>query len=97
MRLQPIATDHSNETTRGTLISGLNEKDIRLLDVFEGDEYTRKPVEIAVLSEACKISDLSSAIADPTKRTDAEEIRTVAAETYIWTTTPKRLHQKAWK
>lgn len=90
-------TDHSDETTRGTLVSGLNEKDIRLLDIFEGDEYTRKPVEIALLGEPCQLSHLPPSIADPTQRTDAAEIGTASAETYIWTASYKRLDQKAWK
>lgn len=89
--------NHSDDTTRGTLISGLNEKDIRLLDIFEGDEYTRSKVEITTLSKPCKMDALPASMTDPTQRSEAKEIGTTPAEAYIWTASLSRLDQKAWK
>lgn len=37
-------------SVRGSLVTGLNAQDIRRLDIFEGDQYIRVQVEVAVLS-----------------------------------------------
>ncbi|PIL35653.1 hypothetical protein GSI_02383 [Ganoderma sinense ZZ0214-1] len=41
---------------RGTLVTGLNDKDIALLDLFEGDEYTRESVLVHPLGPFTALS-----------------------------------------
>ena len=36
---------------RGTFVSGLTEGDIWRLDIFEGDEYARRKVELRILDD----------------------------------------------
>lgn len=41
-----------NHTVRGTYVTGLTAPDIRRLDAFEGSQYLRKKVEVALLQKA---------------------------------------------
>ncbi|KAH9945397.1 uncharacterized protein BXZ73DRAFT_96388 [Epithele typhae] len=40
-----------DRTVRGTFVTGLNDQDISLLDLFEGNEYTREAVHVHPLAE----------------------------------------------
>ncbi|KAI0714347.1 hypothetical protein C8T65DRAFT_573437 [Cerioporus squamosus] len=46
-------------TVRGTFVQGLNDHDIHLLDLFEGDEYTRENVEVHPLGSLTPLSSTS--------------------------------------
>ncbi|RPD61226.1 hypothetical protein L226DRAFT_560363 [Lentinus tigrinus ALCF2SS1-7] len=43
-------------TVRGTFVQGLNDQDIHLLDLFEGDEYTRENVDVHPLGPLTPLS-----------------------------------------
>ncbi|TFK84085.1 hypothetical protein K466DRAFT_665396 [Polyporus arcularius HHB13444] len=43
-------------TVRGTFVQGFNDHDIHLLDLFEGDEYTRENVEVHALGPLTSLS-----------------------------------------
>jgi len=45
----PGITPQDGHTVRGTYVAGLNGYDMRRLDWFEGDEYSRKVVKVMVL------------------------------------------------
>lgn len=65
---------------RGTLVTGLTDGDIWRLDIFEGDEYTRRRVKVKVLK--------------PDSDDVGEE--EVECETYIWTAPAERLEKSEW-
>ncbi|KAG6909073.1 hypothetical protein DXG01_002227 [Tephrocybe rancida] len=44
-------------SVRGTLITGLSDKDIRLLDMFEGPEYVREGVDVHPLNDLVNLSE----------------------------------------
>ncbi|EFI27900.1 homoaconitate hydratase [Coprinopsis cinerea okayama7 len=82
-------------SVRGTLVTGLSDSDMALLDFFEGSEYTRQAVSVHPLSEL-KDFDLTS---HPLSRSDeaslvpthppplpdtSELLPPVEAETYIF-------------
>ncbi|KAH9850314.1 hypothetical protein C2E23DRAFT_836025 [Lenzites betulinus] len=48
-----------DRTVRGTLVQGLNDRDISLLDLFEGDEYTRDVVAVHPLGPLAQLSPAS--------------------------------------
>ncbi|KAL3462579.1 hypothetical protein BJX64DRAFT_139219 [Aspergillus heterothallicus] len=60
-----IGTAMSSNTSRsmsvlGTVVSGLSEGDIHRLDIYEGSEYERVPVQVRVLKEALPGSALGT-------------------------------------
>ncbi|KAI0833391.1 hypothetical protein BC628DRAFT_16836 [Trametes gibbosa] len=48
-----------DRTVRGTFVQGLNDRDVSLLDLFEGDEYTRDLVEVHPLGPLAPLSSAS--------------------------------------
>ena len=48
----PAIIPTEGSTVRGTYVTGLNESDVRRLDVFEGDQYLRRNVKIRLLKQA---------------------------------------------
>ncbi|KAG5724701.1 hypothetical protein E4T56_gene3759 [Termitomyces sp. T112] len=46
-----------DRSVRGTLFLGLSQKDLALLDVFEGDDYDRQKVDVHPLSTFVKLSE----------------------------------------
>ncbi|KAF9468051.1 hypothetical protein BDZ94DRAFT_1247062 [Collybia nuda] len=48
------------KSVRGTLVKGLTEKDMKLLDFFEGPEYIRKGVDVHPLGPMIKLSEYGS-------------------------------------
>ncbi|KAI0775282.1 hypothetical protein BD413DRAFT_534727 [Trametes elegans] len=46
----------AERTVRGTFVRGLNDRDIALLDLFEGDEYTRENVAVHPLGPPTPLS-----------------------------------------
>ncbi|KAG8889953.1 hypothetical protein FRB99_003929, partial [Tulasnella sp. 403] len=49
-----------DKTVRGVLVKGLSARDIELLDVFEGDEYTRDEVSVFPLSRFYPVEDANT-------------------------------------
>ncbi|KLT45811.1 PLP-dependent transferase, partial [Cutaneotrichosporon oleaginosum] len=95
-KLAELGADAGDNATRGTLVSGLTPNDMRLLDVFEGDEYERVTASVAVLSEAKALSDLPAELVNASHRTASKEIRNVTALTYAWAAPVSRLEKAQW-
>jgi hypothetical protein len=50
-RTYPALIEAARLTAEGTAVRGLSAADLRLLDLFEGTEYVRKPIAIVVGGE----------------------------------------------
>lgn len=48
--------ERSKSSVLGTLVSGLTDGDMYRLDIFEGDEYVRKPVQVRTLRESLDVN-----------------------------------------
>ncbi|KAG6862559.1 hypothetical protein C0995_000107 [Termitomyces sp. Mi166 len=46
-----------DRSVRGTLVIGLSQKDLELLDIFEGEDYDRRGVNVHPLSTFVKLSE----------------------------------------
>ncbi|OSD06492.1 hypothetical protein PYCCODRAFT_1431487 [Trametes coccinea BRFM310] len=64
-------------TVRGTYVSGLSDRDIALLDLFEGDEYTRERVNVHPLGPLVPLSS------HPTSPAPARTAPEGATDAYI--------------
>ncbi|KAK0469649.1 uncharacterized protein EV420DRAFT_1495889 [Desarmillaria tabescens] len=81
-----------DKCVRGTLVHGLTNMDILLLDIFEGTEYTRGPVPVHPLEDAINLSEYSVLKDDkyllpnpPAPLPPVEELaEAIPAETYIY-------------
>ncbi|KAK0236023.1 hypothetical protein EDD85DRAFT_839003 [Armillaria nabsnona] len=77
---------------RGTLVHGLTNMDILLLDAFEGTEYTRRPVPVHPLEDTINLNEYSVSKDDkhlvpnpPALLLPVEElVEAIPAETYIY-------------
>jgi hypothetical protein len=91
-----ILPTNSSTTVRGTLVEGLTDGDIWRLDIFEGDEYSRRKVPVKVLSSKSKagggegIGDIAQ------KEEDNVEGEEIEAETYVWVAGKSRLEMQEW-
>ncbi|GAA6011165.1 hypothetical protein JCM10207_005520 [Rhodosporidiobolus poonsookiae] len=68
-------------SVRGVLVTGLTDEDVRLLDEFEGDEYTRSPCSVSVL---------------PTLGSSLVPSPPTHATVYRWTAPISRLAPQIW-
>ncbi|KAE8266234.1 hypothetical protein A4X09_0g6112 [Tilletia walkeri] len=94
----------------GTLVSGLTDRDLRYLDLFEGDEYVRKEVDVRPAVEGEGISNalrprdasLADILADLDPATTALEGQnpaassTVRAQAYLWCAPLSMLEDRRW-
>ncbi|KAE8259420.1 hypothetical protein A4X13_0g1027 [Tilletia indica] len=94
----------------GTLVSGLTDRDLRYLDLFEGDEYVRREVDVRPAVEGEGISNalrprdasLADILADLDPATTASEgqnpgaSRTVRAQAYLWCAPLSMLEDRRW-
>ncbi|THH15689.1 hypothetical protein EW146_g4815 [Bondarzewia mesenterica] len=97
---------YEERSVRGTLVTGLTKSDIDLLDIFEGDEYTRTPVSVHPLapfkplsSSEAQMDEVESSVAPPTvpQLPPISELAPVVfAETYIWTLRVSDLKKSLW-
>ncbi|GHJ85264.1 hypothetical protein NliqN6_1666 [Naganishia liquefaciens] len=67
-RLLGRELSEEESSVRGTYVSGLTQTDVRALDVFEGDEYTRTQLSIFTLTPAQSLANLSIDFTTPTTR-----------------------------
>ncbi|TFY59308.1 hypothetical protein EVJ58_g5851 [Rhodofomes roseus] len=87
---------------RGTLVKGLEQPDIELLDTFEGDEYTREDVPAYPLGPFVPLSSPESAAAAPLGTPPPlPPLDTlgppVPAQTYVWAQPVSQLSQTIWE
>jgi len=79
-------------SVRGTVVKGLTKSDIRFLDTFEGDEYTRDVVTVDLLSafkDADSKNDVTGAPSDGGKAS-------IEAGVYLWTASQSMLEPTLW-
>lgn len=81
----PGVVPHENATVRGTYVTGLTDADIWRLDIFEGDQYRRRKVNVRILDKVGED--------DGQGNVEGEEFE---AETYIWTAGEDGLEDKEW-
>ena len=68
--------------------------DVRRLDIFEGDQYTRRKVKVQVLKDVGL--DEAAHLDSDSDAQQGELAEEVEAETYIWTSPPSELESKEW-
>lgn len=78
---------------RGTYVRGLTDEDIRLLDIYEGDEYVRKVVKIRTLAQV-KGEDHAGIGNLLEEKEEAED--EVETETYVWVAGEDALEESDW-
>ncbi|KAJ8588456.1 hypothetical protein M405DRAFT_769110 [Rhizopogon salebrosus TDB-379] len=91
------------KSVRGSLVTGLSEKDVQLLDIFEGDQYTREVVSVHPLGSLTNIRDIPPIEAKSLVPTTPPPIpalasltSTVEVETYVWCLSPSELRATLW-
>ncbi|KAK7696263.1 hypothetical protein QCA50_000916 [Cerrena zonata] len=91
------------KSVRGTLVSGLSESDVALLDIFEGDEYTREIVSAHPLTSFTPLTSNSSADTSivPSTAPAIPDLSSlpppVQAQTYLWAAPTSRLEPDLWE
>ncbi|KAN0093176.1 hypothetical protein V8E55_003960 [Tylopilus felleus] len=81
-------------SVRGSLVVGLSERDMRLLDIFEGDEYTRELVHVHPLGPLVALSNMDATIAEVPPQNELET--TLEVNTYVWCRPLSQLQPKLW-
>ncbi|KAI6123517.1 hypothetical protein EDD16DRAFT_1826596 [Pisolithus croceorrhizus] len=90
------------KSVRGSLISGLTDEDIRLLDVFEGDEYIREVVVAYPLGPLISLCDVPPAnmmgplVPTTVASQGLEPERTMNVHTYVWCMSTSELGSDPW-
>ncbi|KAG9015085.1 hypothetical protein FRB94_004204 [Tulasnella sp. JGI-2019a] len=92
------ALDPDEKTVRGVVARGLSAQDVALLDVFEGDEYRRKPVSVIQISSWSSLNDAktSEILSKSSILPDPSSARKVPAFVYIWDNPIERLAPRIW-
>lgn len=90
-----IPEEGEDATVLGTLVTGLTDGDIWRLDIFEGDEYERRKVEVEVLNDVEGGID-EAAKKDQSSPTSGAKREKVAAQTYVWIAGVDRLEKREW-
>ncbi|KAH9020465.1 hypothetical protein EDB85DRAFT_2004780 [Lactarius pseudohatsudake] len=82
---------------RGTLVSGLTEDDIFLLDAFEGEHYVRLQVLVHPLGSFAPSSEDGLVLADfPPLPAASKLAQAVPAQTYVWCLRDSYLDKELW-
>ncbi|TFK45834.1 hypothetical protein OE88DRAFT_1739948 [Heliocybe sulcata] len=95
-------------SVRGTLVVGLNQLDMDLLDTFEADEYTRSTVPVHPLSPLVPLNAVTDNPSFPSPNAIAPSIAPslpplsslpspIDAQTYIWTHPLSDLKKEIWE
>ncbi|KAL1854103.1 hypothetical protein Plec18170_004864 [Paecilomyces lecythidis] len=103
-----LSSGSNNSSVLGTVVSGLTDGDIYRLDLFEGDEYVKRPVKVRVLRSASSVGgrrEESTAkkgdehLRDMLDKAEAElvgEGEEVDATVYVWAAGEDRLESGEW-
>jgi hypothetical protein len=70
------------------VVTGLTEGDLYRLDIFEGDQYTRRKVRVQVLKDV--------GLDEAADETHTQIVEEVEAETYVWEEGEDTLEPKEW-
>jgi len=90
------------KSVRGSLVTGLSESDMRLLDIYEGDEYIRDIVPVHPLSTPTilspQINGHQSALPSAAPHTHSPSTLPppISAHVYIWCKPPTWLTPSLW-
>jgi len=90
------------KSVRGSLVTGLSESEVRLLDIYEGDEYARELVPVHPLSAPTTLSpqihghQTSLPSAAPHSYSPSSLPPPIYAHTYIWIKPPTWLTPSLW-
>jgi len=87
------------QTVRGTIVTGLTQADIDLLDIFEGDEYIRTPISAYYLRELEPLNQPSVDLvttAPPPVPPPVQLGDPVQTETYVWAAPASLLIPELW-
>ncbi|KAG2070743.1 hypothetical protein BDR04DRAFT_1076330 [Suillus decipiens] len=95
--------DSEEKSVRGSLVTGLSDEDVRLLDVFEGNQYTRELVSVYPLGPLANIREMlpievkSLVPATPLSISMLPELANpVEAATYVWCSPSSELRAQPW-
>ncbi|KAH7884324.1 hypothetical protein F5I97DRAFT_1812660 [Phlebopus sp. FC_14] len=90
-------------SVRGVLVIGLSDEDVRLLDIFEGNEYTRELVSVHPLGPFLQLNDMPPVEMDslvpatlPPIPPPNELAEPREANTYIWCCPLTQLRPSLW-
>ncbi|KAH7925495.1 hypothetical protein BV22DRAFT_1088955 [Leucogyrophana mollusca] len=90
-------------SVRGSLVTGLSTEDMRLLDVFEGNEYTRESVSVHPLGPLVNLREIPPVdmlalvpVDPPPVPTPSELGSPVEASTYVWCRPLDELRSQLW-
>lgn len=91
-----VAEGESAPTVLGTLVTGLTDGDIYRLDIFEGDEYERKTVEVEIVADVDNVDQAASKSDSSPPTSFISSKQTAKAQTYIWIAGTHRLDRREW-
>ena len=87
----PAIIPHHGSRVRGSYVTGLNDQDIRRLDIFEGSQYKRDVVSVQVLKDV----ELDQAVPEGDDK-EPEAAEEVEAQTYVWLEDIDELDPNEW-
>lgn len=90
--------DFEEKSVRGSLVTGLSEEDVRLLDIFEGNQYTREVVSVYPLAPLANIRDIPpiAPTTPPSIPILSSLANPVEADTYVWCLSSSELWAQLW-
>lgn len=80
-----VPTSDPSSAVRGTFVTGLTDGDVWRLDIFEGEEYERRRVEVKVLENVGDVAGEGNV--------EGEEVE---CETYVWIAGREGLEDEEW-
>lgn len=80
-----VPTDRPDARVRGVYVSGLTSFDLKNLDIFEGDQYTRRSVKVTILEEEGNLKGEGHVAGEE-----------ATCETYIFTAGQEYLEDQPW-
>ncbi|KAG1895386.1 uncharacterized protein F5891DRAFT_1059173 [Suillus fuscotomentosus] len=91
------------KSVRGSLVTGLSDADVQLLDIFEGDQYTRELVSVYPLGPLANIRDIPPIEVKSLLPTTPHPIpvpselaNPVEVNTYVWCFPSSDLRAQLW-
>lgn len=87
-------------SVRGTLVTGLSDEDLALIDLFEGEEYNRALVAVHPLTACTPFMDSLDGVATINFQDSASQTQALlpamSAHTYIWANDANSLLPEFW-
>ncbi|KAG6335666.1 hypothetical protein ID866_3424 [Astraeus odoratus] len=84
-------------SVKGSLVSGLLDEDVRLLDIFEGNEYVREVVPAHPLAPLASLGDVPmDSLVITTPISEALVSKVIEVNTYVWVKSLSELSPDPW-